>query len=309
MKKFLLYILILVVLIGLSSPITKLAALVGPPLPVNFTYQPLAHLPGMENTINVSDTGGIDALGAYLNVIVTIFIGICAVLAVVMIVIGGMQYMTSELISSKEAGKEKIRNAIFGLLLALGAWLILNTINPALLQTAPLKNSLTQQTITEDVSYEIKEYTGQGTCTPATSGPCSPSNLAGSGFTDSTQASSICNAESRGDPNLESGVDKCSDGSSFSFGLFQVNAIAHASEIPACNNVFATNGGGTQGACLQRDPSGAICIEHDCHVTNQANFASCKSYLKGPTNNIAFAAGLESSSGWGQWGANASCHF
>ncbi|MEI8175100.1 MAG: hypothetical protein WCG28_04080, partial [bacterium] len=41
--------------------------------------------------------------------------------------------MTSELISSKEAGKESIRNALLGLLLALGAWLILNTLNPDLL--------------------------------------------------------------------------------------------------------------------------------------------------------------------------------
>ena len=41
-----------------------------------------------------------------------------------------------------------------------------------------------------------------------------------------TQASSICNGESAGNPSLASGVDKCSDGNSFSFGLFQINIIA-----------------------------------------------------------------------------------
>lgn len=76
------------------------------------------------------------SLGNYLGIIIPLFIGICAVLAVIMIVIGGVQYMTSELISSKEAGKERIKNAIFGLLLALGAWLILNTINPKLLDVS-----------------------------------------------------------------------------------------------------------------------------------------------------------------------------
>ena len=51
----------------------------------------------------------------------------------VMIVIGGIEYMTSELVSSKKAGIERITNAILGLLIALTAFLILNTINPNLL--------------------------------------------------------------------------------------------------------------------------------------------------------------------------------
>lgn len=84
-------------------------------------------------------------LGVYLNMMIRLFIGICAVLAVIMIVMGGIEYMTTELISSKEAGKERIRNAIFGLLLALGAWTLLNTINPNLLNT-DLK-SLTNVTV------------------------------------------------------------------------------------------------------------------------------------------------------------------
>jgi hypothetical protein len=66
---------------------------------------------------------------------IKIFIGLCAVLAVVMIVLGGIEYMTSELISSKEAGKERIRGAVFGLLLALGAYALLFTINPDILNT------------------------------------------------------------------------------------------------------------------------------------------------------------------------------
>ena len=74
-------------------------------------------------------------IGAYLNLMLRIFIGICAVLSVVMIVMGGVEYMTSELISSKEAGKERITGAIFGLLLALGAWTLLNQINPDILKS------------------------------------------------------------------------------------------------------------------------------------------------------------------------------
>jgi len=76
-----------------------------------------------------------DTLGQYLNMMIKIFIGICAVLAVIMIVIGGMKYMTDELISNKEEGKKRIMGAIFGLLLALGAWVLLNQINPTILKS------------------------------------------------------------------------------------------------------------------------------------------------------------------------------
>ncbi len=76
------------------------------------------------------------AFAKYLNAMIKIFIGICAVLAMIMIVVGGIEYMTSELISSKEAGKERILNAIFGLLLALGSYALLNTIDPALLDVS-----------------------------------------------------------------------------------------------------------------------------------------------------------------------------
>ncbi len=80
------------------------------------------------------------ALTEYINIIFDLFIGICAVLAFVMLVIGGIQYMGSELISSKEAAKSQATNAILGLLVAFSAWLILNTINPKLLDFCLDKN-------------------------------------------------------------------------------------------------------------------------------------------------------------------------
>ena len=97
-------------------------------------YKLLAPLPGMEENFPVSSKDN-TALGNYLNVMFGIFIGICAVLAVIMIVVGGIEYMTSELVHSKEHGKERITHAILGLILALGAYTLLNTINPDLLKT------------------------------------------------------------------------------------------------------------------------------------------------------------------------------
>ena len=103
-------------------------------------YKLLAPLPGL-NSVPVGET---NALGNYLNIIIKLIIGLAAVAAMVMIVMGGIQYMTSELPGVKGEGKEKITNAIIGLLIALGAWLILYTINPDLLDT---KLNIAQTTI------------------------------------------------------------------------------------------------------------------------------------------------------------------
>jgi hypothetical protein len=108
--------------------------------PLN-TYTLLAPLPcpggsvGCSGQLTTLDVSGTNSLGTYLNLIIKIFIGICAVLALIMVVMGGIEYMTSDLISSKEAGKERIRDALLGLVLALAAWTLLYTINPNLLQT------------------------------------------------------------------------------------------------------------------------------------------------------------------------------
>ncbi len=94
------------------------------------TYVPLAPLPG------VTAGQGI-GLGNYVNAIFKIGIGLAGVFAVLMIVIGGVQYIGGAANpSARSEAKGKITNAIFGLLLALSAWLILYIINPDLLKKA-----------------------------------------------------------------------------------------------------------------------------------------------------------------------------
>jgi hypothetical protein len=77
----------------------------------------------------------VSSFGAYLKIVFEGTIGVAGVLAVVMIVICGIKMMTTEAISSRGEAKQCITNAIIGLLLAIGSWLILNTINPVLLDT------------------------------------------------------------------------------------------------------------------------------------------------------------------------------
>ncbi len=113
------------------------------------TYTPLAPLPngsgGLQTTF---DSAKANSFGDYLNILIRLFIGICAVLAMIMIVIGGIEYMTSEISGHKEEGKERITNAIFGLIIALGAYALLFTINPQLLDVS--LSGIPQATIQEE---------------------------------------------------------------------------------------------------------------------------------------------------------------
>jgi hypothetical protein len=59
-------------------------------------------------------------------------ISIAAALSVIFIMIGGLQYVTTEAYSGKSDARKTIENAIFGLIMAIGAYAILYTINPAL---------------------------------------------------------------------------------------------------------------------------------------------------------------------------------
>jgi hypothetical protein len=78
------------------------------------------------------DSGGTD-LAQFLAQAFQFGLAIAAALAVIMIVWGGVEVMLSESVFNKDNGKKKIKDAIYGLLLALVSWLILYTINPEIL--------------------------------------------------------------------------------------------------------------------------------------------------------------------------------
>ena len=91
------------------------------------SYCLLAPIPGLSE-VNPANTD----LGDYLNIIIKFAIGFAGALAVIMMVLGGIQYMSPDALSGKSEGRERITYALGGLLLALASYLILNTINPNL---------------------------------------------------------------------------------------------------------------------------------------------------------------------------------
>lgn len=62
----------------------------------------------------------------------TVLLGVSIALAILRIVLGGFEYITSSTGAGKSGGKEKINNALIGLAIILLSWLALYTINPGL---------------------------------------------------------------------------------------------------------------------------------------------------------------------------------
>ncbi len=74
-----------------------------------------------------------------------VFLGIVTLIAVVQVSVSGIQWMMKDTAASKSDAKKKLTNSLIGLILAMSSWLILNTVNPRVLNlrfniaTSPLQ--------------------------------------------------------------------------------------------------------------------------------------------------------------------------
>jgi len=107
----------------------------GTPPPPSTGYTPLVTLTGVTDAPNLPKYGaGFVDFTDYVSGWVKLLIGIGAVLAVIMIVLAGVEYMSTDAIYNKSEAKDKIAKALGGLALLIMSWLILNTVNPNLLK-------------------------------------------------------------------------------------------------------------------------------------------------------------------------------
>lgn len=89
-------------------------------------YTPLVGIPGIDPS---SD------FGAYINALYKLSIALAALLAVIKIIVAGVKWMLTDLISGKEDARKDIEGALLGLLIIIAAVVILETINPNLTKT------------------------------------------------------------------------------------------------------------------------------------------------------------------------------
>ncbi|MHB1770054.1 MAG: pilin, partial [Minisyncoccota bacterium] len=72
-------------------------------------------------------------IASFLNNLYKFLIGAAAVLAIIMIIWGGLEISTQDSVSKKSDGKARITQAIFGLVLVLSPVLVFSIINPSIL--------------------------------------------------------------------------------------------------------------------------------------------------------------------------------
>jgi len=109
-------------------------------------------VPGLELTpiIRDNETITVPWLAQYIGGVYTFLISIVGLVAAVVMIVGGFQYVTSAGDKSRVgAAKERIVNAFIGMLLAFGSYAILFAINPDLVSFEGLKVSFVQPDIFE----------------------------------------------------------------------------------------------------------------------------------------------------------------
>jgi Type IV secretion system pilin len=284
------------------------------------------------------------------NLIIQWLIGITFMFFAIIAVYHGFKLVTSGGNSgAKSAAKSGFTNAFIGLFIILGAWLLVDTIVRGVVRGsdgeiegygpwAEIKCAEHTSSGIQTISIAEAEFvpvpprpvvtmagggpSGTGSCAIPTSNPCSVASLNQLGnncFGSNVNVmSQICMRESGGNPNARSGTDKCADGNSWSYGLFQVNFIAHGRAL-GCGNVISINTAGAQtrndrtlGTCMPgqyRTIPGTntrYCAVRNCRVSNPAGYNSCIAIATNPRLNVQYACSIYNNhGGLSHWGGSA----
>lgn len=92
-------------------------------------FCPLAPIPNLTQGVQATSGG----LASFFNNLYKYLIGLAAILAIIMIVWGGLEISTKDSISKQSDGRERITQAILGLVLVLLPVLVFSIINPSIL--------------------------------------------------------------------------------------------------------------------------------------------------------------------------------
>lgn len=263
----------------------------------NTAFKNMEKIPGQEQTSDLVE---------YLNSIYTFGIAISAILALFMVTLGGFRYIISSAGNASKAGdaKDMIFSAIYGLILALVAWLILFVINPDLIEGAITGTKNLDQTISGGSTGNTGNL-GSGKCQAITddSNSCSVNNLKSYFGDNAEKASAICNCESvGGNPSIGSGSDKCQPGGEVvSWGLFQVNISAHDLDSNKYGHLECTK-------AFDDVYEGS---DKTCSVIDSDLYNKCVEAAKDPETNIKKAVQIsKSGTSWSAWGCNSNyCKF
>ncbi len=135
-------------------------------------FTALAPIPGLTDSATVNTASGLaeNTLANFFNNLYKYLVGLAAVIAVIEIIFGGIEISTPDSVAKEKLGKERIYNAIFGLVLVLSPVLVFSVINPSILNLSlNLPKLDTRVSTTTPVRQQLP--------------PCIAGNTAGAGVT------------------------------------------------------------------------------------------------------------------------------
>lgn len=245
--------------------------------------------------------------GAFIANLYIFALIIGGLLAFGIIVFGGIKYMASAGNPSGQGdAKEWIESALLGLLLLVGAYFILDVINPQLLNI-----NLPTLTAVNIVASSGNGGGGNGTvatgapsarCTAPQAGPCSVSSLQNTCMgSNAAIAGGVCSTESSGNTaaggDLSTNIGSNGKALPASVGLFQINLSANT--IPYnCNP-------GSSGClnCPSAFSNPFTGKNPHTTITNMKLYNQCVAAAQNPTTNIQQACTMsKNGTSWGQWG-------
>lgn len=92
------------------------------------TYVPLEPIPGLPSSYGPNK----GSIASFINDGFKLLIGAGALIAIIMIVLGALTYMFSDIAGNKKNALSRIRNAMWAIVILVSSYLILFTINPEL---------------------------------------------------------------------------------------------------------------------------------------------------------------------------------
>ncbi|USN89139.1 MAG: hypothetical protein H6780_01835 [Candidatus Nomurabacteria bacterium] len=163
----------------LSLPLTIFAA-------EPTVYRPLVGIPGVDAN---------NDFDSYINALYVFSITIAALLAVIKIIIAGVKWMMTDVVTSKGEAKKDIQGALIGLLLVLAAVLILTVVNPDTANVNLTFDHLKNKTYSGSAATPTTLDTSKITTTTPTSGVTAKTMPASAGNEQQILFSNSCPAK------------------------------------------------------------------------------------------------------------------
>lgn len=298
--------------------------------------------------VQIGEVSEVDDLTEYIKALYEFLVGAAGIVATTMVMWGGMKWVISAGSGQKIAdAKKTIIEAIIGLVLVLGSFVILNTLNPQLtLLALPEVPEIVLEDPPPEEGQKIPcEWEGPGdvandptkhlvgshacdgegeagescyckfndNCQPTRSGSCSIDGMYAIFGDNASMASAICLAESAGDPTVGSA---CTPGT----------CTDYCSNDPETRGfsfgLFQIN---LRANPLKLDPSGELDCRSvftdyvnkyqsegifECTITDDDFWEVCMTSAIVPANNKQTASGLsEGGKYWQHWSTNNHCGF